>query len=463
MCPQCRAFITTDDKVCPYCDAPVGPRAIEIRNPGEALGGLIPQAHFTTVLILLINAGLYVATAVYSMQAGRGGFADLDSQTLFFFGAKMRLAVEGGQWWRLITAGFLHGGIIHIGMNSWVLYDLGAQVEEAYGTARFLVIYFLTSIAGFYLSMLWNPGISVGASAALFGLIGAMIALGTRSKTGYGQAMRSFYVRWAVYGMAMGFLFPAVDNAAHRRPRRRFRARLCGGHAAGHRFGREALEGGGGTQRVGYVLCFCARGAVHAEVRRAGVTALRKGSAVCWKFARAPNKNRRDLHADARSARRAGANPRRRAAALSQLADREGRQRPVPERFHGRVHPLHGRGAPAHRQDLLRGGGGRVPVLAGAAEANVKETLGACETYAGYGARAVAIVSPFYYRLGPESVYALLRRDRPATRPIDVTLYNIPMFASPIDVQHHPAAGRRVSAHRRHQGFLRRRRVHGAA
>jgi len=167
MCPHCRAFITTDDKVCPYCETTVGPKAIERRDPGQALGGLIPQAHFTTVLILLINAGLYAATAVYAMRQGRGNFMDLDGPTLFFFGAKLRSAILAGEWWRLITAGFLHGGILHIAMNSWVLYDLGAQVEEAYGTARFLVLYFVTSIAGFYASMWWSVSISVGASAAL--------------------------------------------------------------------------------------------------------------------------------------------------------------------------------------------------------------------------------------------------------------------------------------------------------
>jgi 4-hydroxy-tetrahydrodipicolinate synthase len=76
---------------------------------------------------------------------------------------------------------------------------------------------------------------------------------------------------------------------------------------------------------------------------------------------------------------------------------------------------------------------GRVPVLAGAAEANLRETLAACEAYAEDGAAAVAIVSPFYYRLSPESVYAYFREIALAS-PIDVTLYNIPMFASPIDV-----------------------------
>jgi 4-hydroxy-tetrahydrodipicolinate synthase len=76
---------------------------------------------------------------------------------------------------------------------------------------------------------------------------------------------------------------------------------------------------------------------------------------------------------------------------------------------------------------------GRVPVLAGAAEANVRETIAACEAYHEYGARAVAIVSPFYYKLSPESVYAYFR-EIALNSPIDVTLYNIPMFASPIDV-----------------------------
>jgi 4-hydroxy-tetrahydrodipicolinate synthase len=76
---------------------------------------------------------------------------------------------------------------------------------------------------------------------------------------------------------------------------------------------------------------------------------------------------------------------------------------------------------------------GRVPILAGAAEANVRETLAACEYYAELGVRAVAIVSPYYYKLSPSSVYAYFKQIGDHT-PVDVTLYNIPMFASPIDV-----------------------------
>jgi len=78
--------------------------------------------------------------------------------------------------------------------------------------------------------------------------------------------------------------------------------------------------------------------------------------------------------------------------------------------------------------------GGRVPVLAGAAEANVQETLRACTIYAQFGARAVAIVSPFYYKLGQDSIFAYFREIAEHT-PIDVTLYNIPMLANPLQVQ----------------------------
>jgi rhomboid protease GluP len=216
MCPNCRAFITTSDRVCPYCDARVGPRAIDVRSPGDILGGLIPHAHFTTALILTINVGLYLATMVFSMRGGQGSVMDIDPQTLYAFGGKWRAAILAGQWWRLITAGFLHGGLFHILMNSWVLLDLGRQVEELYGVRRFITIYFVSTVAGFLASTFWSPSLSIGASAGVFGLLGAMISLGVRHRSPLGDAIRGHYLRWAIYGFAIG-LIPGfrVDNAAH--------------------------------------------------------------------------------------------------------------------------------------------------------------------------------------------------------------------------------------------------------
>jgi rhomboid protease GluP len=158
MCPHCRAFITNKDKICPYCNEQVGPRAIDRRSPADFLGGLIPHARFNTIVILLANFGLYLVSTLYSMRAGGGGgFSGIDGATLFAFGAKFGAAIAAGQWWRLVTAGFLHGGLLHILMNSWVLFDLAPQVEEMFGASRMWVIYFVSSVGGFYLSNLWNP------------------------------------------------------------------------------------------------------------------------------------------------------------------------------------------------------------------------------------------------------------------------------------------------------------------
>ncbi|HXM44241.1 MAG TPA: rhomboid family intramembrane serine protease [Bryobacteraceae bacterium] len=218
MCPNCRAFITTHDKVCPYCNERVGPRAVERRDPGAILGGFIPHARFVTMIILTINVGLYLATVVFSQRNGQGSFFSVDGQTLFAFGAKLRAAIINyGQWWRLVTAGFLHGGLMHIGMNSWVLFDLGAQVEDVYGASRLIVLYFLATVFGFLLSTFWTAALSLGASAGIMGLLGAMIALGVRNRhSSAGVAMRGMYVRWAVYIFIFGLL-PGlnIDNAAH--------------------------------------------------------------------------------------------------------------------------------------------------------------------------------------------------------------------------------------------------------
>src|SRR5579884_1670125 len=213
MCPNCRAFITTSDRVCPYCDMRLGPPARSRLNTDQILGGMIPQARFTTIIILLINTGLYLAEALNPhagiSQAGASGPWPIDSH----------------QIWRLVTAGFLHGGILHILMNSWVLFDLGAEVEQIYGTSRLIVFYFLSTITGFYLSSHMGL-ISVGSSAGIFGLIGAMLAFGVTDKSALEAAVKSLYMRWLIYALVMSFI-PGVDFYAHL-------GGLAGGFAAGY-------------------------------------------------------------------------------------------------------------------------------------------------------------------------------------------------------------------------------------
>ena len=217
MCPNCRAFITITDRVCPYCEAQLGPRAIDLRAT-QFVSSLLPRANLMSIVFLTINAAFFVAMAIVSYElskeAGIGGFSSL---ILVIFGAKYGLLIHQGQWWRLITAGFLHGGLIHILMNSWALFDLIGEVEQFYGTSRLITAYLFSSFTGFLLSYLWSPNsVSIGASASCFGLIGVMLAMGLRRQSPLSQAVRSYYGRWAVYGLAMSFLpFFHIDIAAH--------------------------------------------------------------------------------------------------------------------------------------------------------------------------------------------------------------------------------------------------------
>jgi rhomboid protease GluP len=210
MCPNCRAFISSSDRTCPYCEQKVGPRAVEVHQPAEVLGGLIPAAHFTTVLILVINFGLFIGSLVLS-----NSISEPDGPALAALGGKFSPWIfQNHEYWRLVTAGFLHGGWLHILMNSWALYQLGAQTEMVYGTPRFLVIYFASSVGGFYLSAVENPGLSIGASAGIVGLIGAMVAFGVANRSSVGRAIRNSYLMYVAYIVAFSFI-PGVDYWAH--------------------------------------------------------------------------------------------------------------------------------------------------------------------------------------------------------------------------------------------------------
>ena len=147
MCPHCRAFITTKDRICPYCNEAVAPRQVSRDDSNALVGGFISHLHFNTTIILLMNIGLYIVTAVFSLRSGNSdAFFNLDGRTLIAFGGKFDPLLAQGEWWRLVTAGFLHGGMLHIFMNTWALFGLGAQVEETFGSSRMWVIYFVSTV-----------------------------------------------------------------------------------------------------------------------------------------------------------------------------------------------------------------------------------------------------------------------------------------------------------------------------
>ena len=216
MCPNCRAFITTSDRVCPYCGIQLGPRAIDLRA-SQFAASLVPRGNVTATVFLIINAALYLTEIILSYKMFGASPGTLDPRVAALLGDKNPYFIsELHQWWRLITAGFLHGGFVHIAMNSWTLFILITEAEQFYGTSRVVFTYIFATFTGFWLSMVWSPhSSSLGASAACFGYFGLMLAMAFRRRTDpLAQAVRAHYGQWLLFGLVLSIL-PGVDMAAH--------------------------------------------------------------------------------------------------------------------------------------------------------------------------------------------------------------------------------------------------------
>jgi len=158
--------------------------------------------------------------AVFIAMILANGSLEFSTAVSVHFGANLGAYTLSGEWWRLVTYMFLHGGMLHIFFNMWCLWDLGSLCESLYGRWTYAAIYFITGIAGGIASAWWKPGVpSVGASGAIFGLAGALIAsfyLGEFSlpRIAIGGTLRSLVV-FAVFNLFLGGLFPGTDNACH--------------------------------------------------------------------------------------------------------------------------------------------------------------------------------------------------------------------------------------------------------
>jgi rhomboid protease GluP len=205
-----------------------------VRAPGlgRLLSNVLPGATAVTGIILLVNGLLFLLVMMAPGSAGEAsspGFGRMwrfDILSLIRFGAGLGpLTFLYGEWWRLLVPIFLHGGLLHFAFNSMALLQLGPLVEEEYGTERFTFIYLMSGLLGNVVSQgLRLLGIvptgnvvTVGASGAIFGMIGLLLAHGLRR----GGALRGAMLRYALYGAIISFM-PGIDLLCH-----------AGGFAAG--------------------------------------------------------------------------------------------------------------------------------------------------------------------------------------------------------------------------------------
>lgn len=125
-------------------------------------------------------------------------------------------SIRNGQYYRLFTNMFIHGGILHLAVNCYSLYVIGTQMESFLGKIKFLIIYLVSGLSGSLLSMaIMGNVFSVGASGAIFGLLGAMLYFGYHYRVYLGNVIRSQIIPIVIANLAIGFMVPRIDNAAH--------------------------------------------------------------------------------------------------------------------------------------------------------------------------------------------------------------------------------------------------------
>ncbi len=194
--------------------ARLSPQAAEHAAFETKLGRGIAGAPVTIVL-LAANFGIYAAFALMG-----GGFMNADPQTLIRWGSNFGPYTSDGQWWRLLGAAFLHGGLIHLLVNMFTLYDVGQLCERLFGTRRYLTLYLLSGLLGSAASLWWNPMVnSVGASGALFGVLGATFVYMLDKRNGVPVSIMTAHATsmgvFIVYGVVNGLAKSGIDNAAH--------------------------------------------------------------------------------------------------------------------------------------------------------------------------------------------------------------------------------------------------------
>jgi rhomboid protease GluP len=217
LCPNCRKLISSSETKCPFCGT---------TRPGSwykhnawTLGFRDPRQFVK--YIIAVNVGMYILTILFNPRAAGLSmnpltFLSPSDSSLFLLGATGTIPIERyHRFWTLISANFLHGGILHIFFNMAALYQLAAIVIREYGVYRMFAIYILSGILGFWVSYLAGVAFTIGASASVCGLIGAILYYGKSRGGVYGKALYKQVAMWVVFIFIFGIMVPGINNWGH--------------------------------------------------------------------------------------------------------------------------------------------------------------------------------------------------------------------------------------------------------
>jgi rhomboid protease GluP len=214
ICPACGRLTREDAAECLICGR---------RRPGlwglTSLFRSVFRSGSVTSFVTVACIVIFVASLVLDPRGAmrpRGllGFLPIGDAPAALFAAGA-IPWRESRWWTLLTAIYLHGNLLHILFNILWIRQLGPAIEQLYGPARFIVIFTFSGVVGFVASSLLGHAYTLGASGAIFGLLGALVAFGHRRGGVFGQAVLREYGMFALILFVMAFVMPGVDHYAH--------------------------------------------------------------------------------------------------------------------------------------------------------------------------------------------------------------------------------------------------------
>jgi rhomboid protease GluP len=243
LCRSCGKINRVDAAVCFYCGAR-SPGLWGFAPPLQRLLGRLDFARLVTAVCVVAYATALALDLPGAMRPG--GMMRLLSPSapaLDMLGATGAYAWSRGRWWTVLTAIYLHAGLLHIVFNLLWINQLAPAVEELFGRARLMLIFTAGGAIGFVLSNSVSIFLSVGASGAVFGLLGAIVCYAQSRRGAFGMAVLRQYGTWALVLFVMGFLLPGVNNVAHA-------GGFVGGWLAARLLGHSEREAEGGLHHL---------------------------------------------------------------------------------------------------------------------------------------------------------------------------------------------------------------------
>lgn len=217
LCPNCRKLISRSVKRCPHCN--MSNPSAWWKNTFLSSGQTRDEYYIKAVIYL--NVAMFVLLLVVDLRPASLNFSPFaflspSNNALLLFGSTGTIPLfQLDRWWTLVSANYLHGGLLHILFNMLAFSQLGPLVQKEFGNNRMIIIYTLGGVAGYLLSALAGVRFTIGASAAVCSLIGALLFYGKSRGGVFGQAVFSQIGGWAVGIALFGFIVPGINNWGH--------------------------------------------------------------------------------------------------------------------------------------------------------------------------------------------------------------------------------------------------------